>query len=67
MTLVTTLLAWVRSRSAARSGEAGFTTAEALALAGFSIMVIAAVAAALSAAGVEIVNWIKEQITSSNA
>lgn len=55
---------WVRlhrTLNRVRQGEAGFQTAEAIAIAAVGIIVLAAILAVLQVLGVDVINWLRSQ------
>lgn len=55
---------WVRLHRALKrvgQGEAGFQTAEAIAIAAVGIIVLAAILAVLQVLGVDVINWLRSQ------
>ena len=55
---------WLRMHSALqrlREDDAGFQTAEAIAIAAVGIIVLAAIMAVLQVLGVDVINWLRSQ------
>lgn len=56
------LWGWLhRTLTRVRHGEAGFQTAEAIAIAAVGIIVLAAILAVLQVLGVDVINWMRTQ------